>query len=59
LNRLRGLRNAIGHKGRCEAQTHRDAAEHLTARNLSTKMRQRWFEFSESPRRRATSAWVG
>jgi hypothetical protein len=28
-------------------------------RNLSTRVRQRWFEFSESPRRRATSAWVG
>jgi hypothetical protein len=30
-----------------------------TARNLSTRVRQRWFEFSEPPRRRATSAWVG
>ena len=28
-------------------------------RNLSTRMRQRWVEFSESPRRRATSASVG
>ena len=28
-------------------------------RNLSTRVRQRRFEFSEPPRRRATSAWVG
>jgi hypothetical protein len=28
-------------------------------RNLSTRMRQRWFEFSEPPRRRATPALVG
>ena len=28
-------------------------------RNLSTTMRQRSFEFSEPPRRRTTSAWVG
>jgi hypothetical protein len=28
-------------------------------RNLSTRMRQRWFEFSEPPRRRTTSASVG
>ena len=31
----------------------------VTGRNLSTRMRQRWFEFSESPRRRATPAVVG
>ena len=30
-----------------------------TLRNLSTRMRQRWFEFSEPPRRRTTSASVG
>ena len=28
-------------------------------RNLSTRMRQRWFEFSESPRRRSAPALVG
>ena len=28
-------------------------------RNLSTRMRQRWVEFSEPPRRRSTPAWVG
>jgi hypothetical protein len=30
----------------------------MALRNLSTRMRQRWFEFSEPPRRRATSASV-
>jgi hypothetical protein len=30
----------------------------LDRRNLSTTMRQRWFEFSEPPRRRSTPAWV-
>jgi hypothetical protein len=30
----------------------------LAPRNLSTRMRQRWFEFSEPPRRRTTSASV-
>jgi hypothetical protein len=29
------------------------------ARNLSTRMRQQWFEFSESPRRRSAPALVG
>ena len=41
----------------------RDGAEALeylfVTRNLSTRVRQRWFEFSEPPRRRTTSAWVG
>jgi hypothetical protein len=31
----------------------------LAVRNLSTRVRQRWVEFSEPSRRRATSAWVG
>jgi hypothetical protein len=31
----------------------------LRSRNLSTRVRQRWFEFSESPRRRSTPALVG
>jgi hypothetical protein len=31
----------------------------IAERNLSTRMRQRWFEFSESPRRRSAPALVG
>ena len=31
---------------------------HHAGRNLSTRMRQRWFEFREPPRRLATSALV-
>jgi hypothetical protein len=46
-----------------EAQVHQllhDVGRHLRRRrNLSTIVRQRWFEFSEPPRRSTTSAVVG
>ncbi len=34
-------------------------ADIFARRNLSTRMRQRWFEFKESPRRRWAPALVG
>jgi hypothetical protein len=37
----------------------RSHGRHARIRNLSTIMRQRWLEFREPPRRRATSASVG
>jgi hypothetical protein len=58
------LGEAIAHfSGVLESQDVRRIDEErralLALRNLSTRMRQRWFEFSEPARRRTTSASVG
>jgi hypothetical protein len=41
------------------AELNRSLSSISARRNLSTRMRQRWFEFSESPRRRSAPALVG